>query len=130
MTGFNMKKKQHKNNLRGESTAHRRTIVGLFFHPASSNYVCILQDGGDIHIVDASNGTIAYEYVGKAKINSNWAVDKDNQRVLIVGDIGKATLLDINIRSIVAMQKLARAFLAKTKQQSSSFHESVNNQSF
>ena len=46
--------------------------------------------------MDASNGSIAFEYVGKAKINSNWAVDKHNQRVLVVGDVGKATVLDIS----------------------------------
>jgi hypothetical protein len=37
-----------------------------------------MQEGGDIHIVDATNGAIAYEYVAKAKINSNWAVDRDH----------------------------------------------------
>lgn len=54
-----------------------------------------MQESGDIHIVDASNGTIAYEYVAKAKINSNWAVDKENQRLLLVGDVGKACLFDM-----------------------------------
>jgi hypothetical protein len=57
-----------------------------------------MQEGGDIHIVDASNGTICHEYVAKAKINSNWAVDKTNQRVLIVGDVGKACLFNMNIQ--------------------------------
>jgi hypothetical protein len=44
----------------------------------------------------ASNGSKAFEYVRKAKMNSNWAVDKHNQRVLVVGDVGKASLLDIS----------------------------------
>ncbi len=34
--------------------------------------------------------------MGKAKLNSNWAVDKHNLRVLIVGDVGKAILFDIS----------------------------------
>ena len=55
-----------------------------------------MQEAGDIHIVDASNGAIAYEYVAKAKINSNWAVDKLNQRLFVVGDVGKACLFDIS----------------------------------
>jgi hypothetical protein len=54
-----------------------------------------MQESGDIHIVDASNGLIVYEYVAKGKINSNWACDKDNQTILVVGDVGKAQLFDI-----------------------------------
>ena len=58
-----------------------------------------MQESGDVHIVDASNGTIAYEYVAKAKINSNWACDRENQRILIVGDVGKACLFDMSFIS-------------------------------
>jgi hypothetical protein len=35
-----------------------------------------MQEGGDIHIVDVSNGTVSHEYVAKAKMNSNWACDR------------------------------------------------------
>ena len=65
-------------------------------HPFYPNYICVMQDGGDIHIVDATNGAIAYEYVAKAKINSNWAVDRNNQRMFVIGDVGKACLFDIS----------------------------------
>jgi hypothetical protein len=57
---------------------YKRAIVAICIHPFYPNYICVMQEGGDIHIVDAINGAIAYEYVAKAKINSNWAVDKDN----------------------------------------------------
>ncbi len=55
-----------------------------------------MQESGDIHIVDATNGAIAYEYVAKAKINSNWAVDKANQRLFVIGDVGKGCIFDIS----------------------------------
>ncbi len=76
-----------------------------------------------MHIVDASNGTIAYEYVAKGKINSNWAVDRDNQRVLIVGDTGKAQLIDVNFGTATLM-RIAKAFQMKSKQ--SSYYEGMH----
>ena len=47
-------------------------------------------------MIDASNGTIPYEYVAKAKMNSNWACDTENQRILILGDVGHGCLFDMN----------------------------------
>ena len=79
---------------------HNRSIVDLCIHPYYPNFVCVMQESGDIHIVDASNGLIVYEYVAKGKINSNWACDKDNQTILIVGDVGKAQLFDIQFMSL------------------------------
>lgn len=58
-----------------------------------------MQEGGDIHIVDASNGTVSHEYVAKAKFNSNWACDKENQTMLVVGDVGRACLFDISFKN-------------------------------
>jgi hypothetical protein len=57
---------------------HNRSIVGLCFHPYYPNLVCVLQESGDVHVVDAANGNIAHEYVAKVKINSNWACDREN----------------------------------------------------
>lgn len=54
-----------------------------------------MQEGGDIHVIDASNGSIAYEYVAKVKMNSNWACDKENQKLFVVGDVGKAIVFDM-----------------------------------
>ena len=36
----------------------RKTVVGLFFHPFYKNIVFLLQEGGDIHGVDAQSGDI------------------------------------------------------------------------
>jgi hypothetical protein len=57
---------------------HNRAIVGICFHPVITNYICVMQESGDIHIVDATNGSIPHEYVAKAKMNSNWACDKES----------------------------------------------------
>lgn len=82
MEKLNKKIKQNTHNPKIDSEKAaimlKRTIVGVCFHPYNQNYVCVLQEGGDIHIVDATNGTIAYEYVAKVKINSNWACDREN----------------------------------------------------
>ncbi len=56
----------------------KKTIVNLCFHPYYPNYVCVMQEGGDIHVVDASSGTLVYEYIAKVKMNSNWSCDKEN----------------------------------------------------
>jgi len=50
-------------------------------------------------MVDASNGTVANDFVAYAKINSSWACDEENQTMLIVGDVGKAALFDISMGS-------------------------------
>ena len=74
-----------------QTSSHiKQTVVGVFFHPYNSNLVCVMQEGGDIHIIDASNGNIAYEYVAQARLNSNWACDRQTGRVLVVGDMGQA----------------------------------------
>mmetsp|Transcript_33488 Transcript_33488/g.32549 ORF Transcript_33488/g.32549 Transcript_33488/m.32549 type:complete len:325 (+) Transcript_33488:1540-2514(+) len=56
----------------------KKSIVDLCFHPYYPNFVCVLQEGGDVHIVDVSNGSVVHEYVAKVKINSNWACDKES----------------------------------------------------
>ena len=68
--------------------------------------VCVLQESGDLHVVDAANGNIAHEYVAKVKINSNWACDRENQRLLVVGDVGQACVLDMTISTQTAQNKL------------------------
>ena len=72
----------------------RKTVVGLLFHPYYRNVVLVLQEGGSIHAVDVSNGMIAHDHLGQVQMNSNWACDEENYRVLVVGDLGKAILLD------------------------------------
>ena len=93
----------------------KRTIVGLCFHPYYANFVCVLQEGGDIHVVDCSNGTIAYEYVAKVKLNSNWACDKDSQKLFVVGDVGKAILLDMSFMKSMLRNSILHSFSAKGK---------------
>lgn len=83
------------------ATQHNRAIVGLCFHPDNQNFICVMQESGDIHVIDATNGNVAHEYVAKAKVNSNWAIDRDNLRILIIGDVGRACLFDIALINTV-----------------------------
>ena len=56
--------------------------------------VLVLQEGGSIHAVDISNGMIVHDHLAQVQMNSSWACDEENYRVLVVGDLGKAILLD------------------------------------
>jgi len=47
--------------------------------------------------VDTSIGSIINTTLANVKINSNWAVDTNNMRVLVVGDIGRAALFDCSM---------------------------------
>jgi len=75
----------------------RKTIVGLMFHPGFAQSVCVLQEGGNVHMVDISNGMVVNEFVAHVKVNSSWACDALNNKVLVVGDLGKAALFDISM---------------------------------
>ena len=98
----------------------KKTIVSLCFHPYYPNFICALQEGGDIHVIDASNGTVVYEYVAKVKMNSNWAVDKENQRLFVVGDVGKAIVFDMSFVSQFMKSSFTQGFLEKSKDSFSS----------
>lgn len=86
-----------------ETTSHRRRltqikkpndrhifkhIVGLLFHPIYQNLVFVMQEGGDVHGVDAQIGEIIAESVAVVPSNSSWALDEENLRVLVCGDLG------------------------------------------
>ena len=43
----------------------RRTIVGLMFHPYWKNVAIVLQEGGNIHAVDVSNGEIVNHFLAQ-----------------------------------------------------------------
>lgn len=77
----------------------RKTIVGLLFHPVYQNLVFVMQEGGGIHALDAQLGTCYAENIAEVQANSNWALDKENMRLLIVGDLGKAILFNIEMGS-------------------------------
>jgi len=42
----------------------------VLFHPHFSNLVCVMQESGNVHIVDISNQTVAAHYVAFMKLNS------------------------------------------------------------
>ena len=54
----------------------------------------VLQEGGNVHAVDISNGMIVHENLAQVQMNSVWACDEENYRVLVCGDLGRAILLD------------------------------------
>jgi len=85
----------------------KRSVVGLFFHPAYKTIVIVLQEGGDVHAIDTSSGTVAFNYIFKAKLNSSWALDHVEQTLLVVGETGKAVLLDVNLTEDQLKRNLA-----------------------
>jgi hypothetical protein len=61
-----------------------------------SNILYVCHETGDIHCVDASNGNENKYFAAKAAINSNWDLDNTKERMLVVGDTGKAILFMVN----------------------------------
>lgn len=41
----------------------RRTVVDIMFHPYWRNVALVLQEGGNIHAVDVSNGMIVNDFL-------------------------------------------------------------------
>ena len=64
------------------------------FHPHWKNVALVLQEGGNIHAVDVSNGMIVNDYLAMVCMNSSWAIDPFSYAIMVVGDQGKAILLD------------------------------------
>jgi len=64
------------------------------FHPYWKNVALVLQEGGNIHAVDISNGIIVSDYLAMVQMNSSWAIDPFSYYMMVVGDQGKAILLD------------------------------------
>lgn len=91
----NVKKGLQKETKPGNQI--RKTVVGLLFHPVFENICFCLTEGGEIHSVDTSIGSIVNTLLCNVKINSNWAVDSNNLRVLVVGDLGRAALFDCSM---------------------------------
>lgn len=75
----------------------RKSIVGLCFHPFYRNHICLMQESGNIHMIDAAAGEISYKDLAEAKTNSSWACDPFRLRMLVVGDVGMACLFDISM---------------------------------
>lgn len=75
----------------------KKSVVGLQFHPHFKSHICVLLESGDIHMIDATNGETSHKNLAKAKLNSNWACDPKEMRMLVIGDIGRACLYDISM---------------------------------
>jgi hypothetical protein len=65
------------------------------FDPIFSNLVYVMQDSGNVHVVDISNGSIVSDYIAYMKVNSSWALSSKKGRVFVVGEMGMAALFDI-----------------------------------
>lgn len=100
----------------------KRTIVSLMFHPYWRNVALVLQEGGNIHAVDVSNGMIVNEYVAFVMMNSNWAIDPVSYKMMVVGDNGKAILFDASMGCNV------RATAARSTALNSSFKKASGDQ--
>ena len=75
----------------------RKTISDLLFHPAYSNVVCVLQESGNVHCIDISNGEVIGDFVAYMKINSNWACCDEQEKLFVIGDMGRASMFDIGL---------------------------------
>jgi WD40 repeat protein len=82
-----------------------KSVVGLQFHPYYQDHICILQEGGDIHMVDCTNGAISHKNLGLVKMNSNWACDPHEMTMFVVGDVGRAILFDISMGGREALKE-------------------------
>lgn len=74
-------------------------VVAVKLVKKQSNILYVCHETGDIHWVDASNGNENKYFAARAAINSNWAIDKTKERMLVVGDTGKASLFMVNEKS-------------------------------
>ena len=43
------------------------------FHPHWKNVALVLQEGGNIHAVDVSNGMIVNDFLAMVQMNSSWS---------------------------------------------------------
>ena len=71
-------------------------VVALKLVKKQSNLLYVCHETGDIHCVDASNGNGNKYFAAKASINANWDIDRTKEKMLVVGDTGKAILFRIN----------------------------------
>jgi WD40 repeat protein len=71
-------------------------VVQVKLVKKQSNLLYVCHETGDIHWVDASNGNENKYFAAKAAVNSNWALDKDKEIMMVVGDTGKAILFKVN----------------------------------
>ncbi len=82
----------------------RKKISDVMFDPIFSNLVYVMQDSGNVHVVDISNGSIVSDYIAFMKVNSSWALSSKKGRVFVVGEMGMAALFDITLPSGVLEQ--------------------------
>ena len=54
---------------------------------------------GNIHLVEAMNGSIYFKDVAIVQPNSYWACDQINCQMLVLADNGQASLFDISFGS-------------------------------
>jgi len=69
--------KEEPNGSKVGENKIRKTICDVLFHPAFCNVVCVLQESGNVHCLDISNGEVIADFVAYMKINSNWACCED-----------------------------------------------------
>ena len=70
------------------------------FHPYWQNVALVLQEGGNIHAIDVSNGMIVNDYLAMVQMNSSWAMDPESYNMMVIGDQGKAILLDARMGAL------------------------------
>ena len=78
-----------------------RTIVAVMFHPYWRNVALVLQEGGNVHAVDVSNGMIVNDFIAMVQTNSCWAIDPTTYHMMVVGDQGMAILFDARMGAAI-----------------------------
>ena len=80
------------------------------FHPHWKNVALVLQEGGNIHAVDVSNGMIVNDFLAMVQMNSSWAIDPYNYYMMVVGDQGKAILFDASMGAVPKSARESKPF--------------------
>ena len=73
-----------------------KAVLYVSIHPFYKNYFHVMLETGNIHLVEATNGSIYFEDVAIVQPNSYWACDPTNYQMLVVADNGLASLFDIS----------------------------------
>ena len=67
-----------------------------------------MQEGGDIHGIDIQNGEVVSTYLAHVQVNSCWAIDNENMRVFVCGDLGNAIFFNVDMGAKVMKKKTKR----------------------
>ena len=72
-----------------------KSIVSVKMLRTMQNIVGVLNERGEIHMLDSCNGMFVRKFIAQTFVNSCWDCDFEETRMLVVGETGSAILFDI-----------------------------------